>query len=327
MSPTRDISLDIMKAIGILSIIVGHYGLLRGVVYSFHVPLFFIIGGYVFRQKNVREELLTDTKRLIIPYLITAFVIALWKSIFDWRGGYLSGIANNWKAALLGCGLPQEMWLFGHCEQIGAIWFLLALFVCRIVYDVLDKYLSSWMLSIICMAVSIGSVIFYNNVTPFPFDILQGLSMLIFYDFGRNLKNYGGWSQLPLWGLIIGLFVWGAAIYWSYMEVVICSYRYFMLDILGAISATCIIGYVSQHIARLPKIGINWLIWIGQSSLGLLCLHLIDLETNILHKIQHFVIGTHYHNSVVHCLIVVVISCVVIYLYDCCKKKLNVKYE
>lgn len=321
MTSGRDISLDLMKAIGILSIIIGHYGMLRGVVYSFHVPLFFIIGGYVFRTKSIKEELITDTKRLLVPYVITACIIALWKSIIDWRSGNIETIPEEWLTAVLGCGLPQDMFLLGHCNQIGAIWFLPALFVCRVTYNSLFQHITGEWLTLTCLLLSIGSILFYNYITPLPFDILQGISMLLFYDFGCNLKIHGGWSKIPNWGFVLGLGIWNAAIYYSFMEIVTCNYRCYPLDIIGAICATCIIGRVAKIVAKLPQKWTSLFVWIGRSSLGLLCLHLIDLETNILHKVLHYATDSYYHNPIVHCLVVILVSCAAIYIYDFFKQK------
>ena len=51
---------DIMKGVGILSVILGHMDIesyWRNVIYSFHMPLFFILAGYFFRSRfTIAEE-------------------------------------------------------------------------------------------------------------------------------------------------------------------------------------------------------------------------------------------------------------------------------
>lgn len=47
----RNPNIDILKGIGILSVIIAHLTqiwLLRGLLYSFHMPLFFLASGYFF---------------------------------------------------------------------------------------------------------------------------------------------------------------------------------------------------------------------------------------------------------------------------------------
>lgn len=58
----RDHSIDILKGIGILLVIMGHcdiFGRISGLIYSFHMPLFIILSGYFFSYKD-------DIRKLII---------------------------------------------------------------------------------------------------------------------------------------------------------------------------------------------------------------------------------------------------------------------
>lgn len=55
----RDTSIDIMKGILIILVIVGHMtdisNSLRGMIYSFHMPAFFILAGCFFKIDSVRN--------------------------------------------------------------------------------------------------------------------------------------------------------------------------------------------------------------------------------------------------------------------------------
>lgn len=62
MNNNRDIRFDLMKGIGILCMLVGHYSdnhILHQLIYSFHMPLFFVLGGYFTKvsAKNVCGDL------------------------------------------------------------------------------------------------------------------------------------------------------------------------------------------------------------------------------------------------------------------------------
>lgn len=58
-SKKRDASIDIMKGILIILVIVGHMtdisNSLRGMIYSFHMPAFFILAGCFFKIDSVRN--------------------------------------------------------------------------------------------------------------------------------------------------------------------------------------------------------------------------------------------------------------------------------
>lgn len=71
----RDETFDVLKGIAIILMIVGHcnFSSFRGFIYSFHMPLFFFVAGYFLKDRPLRKELVLSTKRLIIPYIFTAF--------------------------------------------------------------------------------------------------------------------------------------------------------------------------------------------------------------------------------------------------------------
>lgn len=52
----RNVTIDIMKGIGIILMVVGHSGypsFLRNFIYTFHMPLFFMISGYLITESKL----------------------------------------------------------------------------------------------------------------------------------------------------------------------------------------------------------------------------------------------------------------------------------
>ncbi|MGN0950010.1 MAG: acyltransferase family protein [Mitsuokella sp.] len=82
---------DIAKAVAIILVIIGHtvkFGSgTRNVIFSFHMPLFFLLSGYTYRLANDRDmfirRLKKGCKHLILPCLIVSVIsiIASW-----WQG-------------------------------------------------------------------------------------------------------------------------------------------------------------------------------------------------------------------------------------------------
>ena len=66
--------IDIAKGMTILLVIVGHTvtngTVVRDAIFSFHMPLFFILAGYTFREKDWKALLCASVKRLLIPYFL-----------------------------------------------------------------------------------------------------------------------------------------------------------------------------------------------------------------------------------------------------------------
>ena len=66
--------IDIAKGYGILFVIIGHLYLqdsfLTTQIYTFHMPLFFFLSGYVFSAKkyNFNEFIKRKAKTILVPY-------------------------------------------------------------------------------------------------------------------------------------------------------------------------------------------------------------------------------------------------------------------
>lgn len=73
----RIVSFDILKGGGILLVILGHIQIpymLKTVIYSFHMPLFFFVSGCFFRPISLREFFAKKTRQLLIPWAFFAFL-------------------------------------------------------------------------------------------------------------------------------------------------------------------------------------------------------------------------------------------------------------
>ena len=84
----RIVFLDIAKAICIILVVVGHYMpdnspmwyvMLNKVIYTFHMPLFMFVSGYVYiaTKKDISygSFLMKKVKRLMIPYFTTSVIV------------------------------------------------------------------------------------------------------------------------------------------------------------------------------------------------------------------------------------------------------------
>jgi len=123
----RDPVLDAMKGFGIILVAMGHS--LQGsspqfdenfafrMIYSFHMPLFFFISGYVLQVSLEGKRLapvayvLTKARTLAVPFLSWYLIFGLWR-------GLPSGV-----------GLSEYITRFFH-EPAYGYWFLWTLFLC-----------------------------------------------------------------------------------------------------------------------------------------------------------------------------------------------------
>ena len=88
----RIIALDIAKAICIILVVMGHYVpdnspawyvLVHDVIYTFHMPLFMFVSGYVYiatkKRSTYGDFLLKKVRWLMVPYLTTSVMVIVIK--------------------------------------------------------------------------------------------------------------------------------------------------------------------------------------------------------------------------------------------------------
>lgn len=282
----RDYSLDIAKGIGIIAVLIGHLSSIGRVwIFSFHMPLFFILAGYFFKPENLKNRIRKDSVRLLVPYLLTSIAIILFYFLLSFISKKDINV-NKWIiAAAWGSGGLHSSLYLGSIPYIGAIWFLLALFWCKFSFTVLFSFCKNiYALGILCMGISILSIYINNNYINLPFSLLPGLAALIFYYFGYLCNKWGGVIDKYAW--IIGLpliLIWVVNTIFqdSCLALVNCSYQFYPLSIIGGLGGTLFICILARVIYAYTRILSRFLIWIGEASLLILCIHLIDLDLPI----------------------------------------------
>ena len=94
----RNLTLDFARGFAILLMIYDHIIGHGKVITSFHMPLFFIISGYLLKDQPFRQTLKKKAKGLLLPYLEfagLAILVGFFKAIFilhaNWQatGKYL----------------------------------------------------------------------------------------------------------------------------------------------------------------------------------------------------------------------------------------------
>lgn len=108
----RDPWIDVLKGIGIILVITGHVSLENGLnewIYTFHMPLFFALSGYLWsrstRKTCLKEFVLKRIKTILWPYIFFRILLITYWAIVE-----------------------------SHFRQldIGPIWFLIVLFVVEV---------------------------------------------------------------------------------------------------------------------------------------------------------------------------------------------------
>lgn len=151
----RDDVLDIMKGIGIILVVLGHSfgqtveGITSSVIYTFHMPLFFIVAGFLAYGRIDHGWIWIKKKflHLVIPF-ITGNIIWFYATAMDPSGFFYQSSLWNWIKVTIQLGNGN--------------WFLWTLFACFVVLALIDWLWSKdnrWMsiiVTIIVIVITLG---------------------------------------------------------------------------------------------------------------------------------------------------------------------------
>ena len=277
--------LDVAKGIAILSVVVGHTfsaydpgSLMNKFIYSFHMPLFFLLSGYFYRQQEFKPALIKKVKNLLVPYLVVNGARCLAGLI---KYGFSATVLTNYFfPALYGNGsTPKiELSLF-DVKIVGMTWFLIAMFFCQVIYLCLDEFarkyeIPMWMLVLAVAFAGIG----LNDKVWLPFSLQPAMGALMFYHVGRLMREKKvleeDMREMPVGALALGLLFWLLAICYQTVGMHANSYKS-AVAVLGAITGTYFIVQLSKPLYRLPAVG-PFLNWCGKYSLYIYGFHAMD---------------------------------------------------
>ena len=210
----RDATIDVLKGIGIILVVIGHtcckLPYVNQVIYSFHMPLFFIASGLFFKESTLDSKksfVKKKIKGLYIPYLKWSLVFLLLHNIF-----FKIGIINDSYGSGDGVShlYPWKMMIYKAINItfrmteyepiiLGAYWFMRSLFVGLLLlcifswlFDHLIKSTSNAILLVTILFGLAGGVLAYLEY-PIPF-IPQGgyreLMAVFFIGSGFFLNRY-----------------------------------------------------------------------------------------------------------------------------------------
>ena len=171
MNNNRYKYIDIAKGIGIFLVVFGHVThniALREYIWSFHMPLFFFISGYLFNPtEGLKTHIKKRIKSIIIPYIIFYVVTYCYWALFErhFRGGVYSLLHQL-------IGLPYGTYSV-YMNFNGALWFLPCLFTTDIFFSVVRKYTNNreWLIviSYLILFFCVGTYLLKEDCMYLPF--------------------------------------------------------------------------------------------------------------------------------------------------------------
>ena len=129
----RILFIDYARVFALFLVVFAHLysatSAVRLYIYAFHMPLFFLISGYLHRNANTWELTIKMSKKMLIPFGFFLLIGYLY-GVLTSGGLRLDLIRGSINGTLYGRSIPAN----------GVIWFLLAMFTTRIIGNILIKY-------------------------------------------------------------------------------------------------------------------------------------------------------------------------------------------
>jgi Fucose 4-O-acetylase and related acetyltransferases len=270
--------IDLLKAGGMFLVILGHAAssiTLKKMIYSFHMPLFFIVSGYTWRirkEVNLKEFVERRVTGLIIPYFVINLVfIPIWS--------FLVSIGKAPKQSLLETiiGIIYGNNLGSYNSTVTVTWFLLTLFISEIIFYLVCKYSRNekWKFCLVSIIASVGfifSVIAPETHLMWHFDVaLVGCSLIYIGDLfmvnADKLKNIIQKKGLTITIVIIMAIVCLGIAYVN-RRVSLVAHRYgnvlyFYSAAVGLTTAGALLSMLFPRVKMLENVGKNTLLYLA----------------------------------------------------------------
>lgn len=281
---------DCAKGIAILLVVFSHTiganfmeETLRGVIFSFHMPLFFILSSMTFKLSTDGNEFLKKTENAFRHLVIPALALFFLRIIYDL-------IANKIPKDLMlyiGGGINKLIYASGVSvtvgkEQIssfGMLWFLVALFFSRTMFDYLHLKFGDSKKLIISVIICSAIGVIIGKIQWLPFDLDIVLAILPFMWFGNFIKKIDFEKKVFL-RFLISFLIFCVLLFFeflickTYMELACRRYPIFPISFVTALAGTMFISYLSQILQKVKIF--TWLNFLGLNSFLIFAIHSLD---------------------------------------------------
>ena len=285
---TRIRWVDVAKGIAIISIVLGHLANRRinSVAFTFHVPVFFFLSGYFLNlDLKVSDFVKKKAKSLLVPYLTTCIVICLLSVPLNilQRENWIKGLVQWLFASVYGAGntFAEPFYI----PQIGAIWFLLALFWGEVFLRLLMNLKKG---TRVCILILIFALSLWSaRYLWLPFSLQAGGCALIYIYAGHlfrqveakatELSMVSSEANFVFFLFMAVNWIWTIknyeGIYFARAEFLNGVY-----DIWGNVCGVFVILILSKLLADKFKYLPDALSVAGRNSLLIMCVHVLELN-------------------------------------------------
>lgn len=291
--------IDIARGIAILFVIIGHSlgnyisSYFANLIYVFHLPIFFILSGYLYHKKDKRKFLKSSYFNLIMPYIATVVISLALYSIYLIHNNSIIAPSRirSYKeyliSVLYGAGSPVKLpFMHYQITAIGAIWFLLAFFIGTQLFNcVMSINISKNNLIIkgIIIAVLTFMGTYLQTYIYLPWSLNAALFSQSFFYAGYVIRKFSFLNYKGKLPVFISIVIWIMTATLGLFGLDNVSFPNVYIGIVGGIASGYAVIRFSMFLdrkwnGRIFKKLKSTLCFYGAESLSIFCFHLIDLD-------------------------------------------------
>ena len=292
---------DILKGIGIILVVLGHCGFIyTNFIYMFHMPLFFIVTGYFFKELNydnwlnVKNFIVRKIKFLYVPYVLTNLIFLYCTQLFIKLHFYSAQTPENimMKGYDIIEPLSFKLYLIKTFEILilylreplsGPTWFLKVLFfisvfscighyICKKIFKNTIKFQIARFL-IYLLLFMLGNILHLIKCNFYQIGTIL-TSCMFFYD-GICYQKYQNKIKITYISFLISFIILLLSYLYQYpyrTEISVNSYLNPFIILLTSITGFIFLLSISKFLNN-NEIVKNILAFIGANTLWILCLH------------------------------------------------------
>lgn len=273
--------IDLIKALGIYLVVLGHsncVGILRKYIYSFHMPIFYFLGGFTInfnKYNNIIDFIKDKSKKLLLPYLcINLFTVPFYFFYTQFL------VQRDFNIFIILKGI-----LIGNSDILfllnGPTWFLLTLFLSELLFYIIYRIYGDSrkeLFSVMMLLILIGyaeSITSNNLLMPWHLNCVPIATSFVIL--GYLFKNYYNENKKTISNYhfyipVILIFIGGYISVYLNGNVSFGGNNYRSLLLTFTSCWASLFGYILLAI-KFDNIKMKFLSFIGKSSIIILALH------------------------------------------------------
>ena len=276
---------DIAKGIAILLCVIGHQpgipNSCRSIIFSFHMPIFFIANAYFIKRYDIGNCLKRSARSLLVPYATVCLVSAVLNVLINPSGAERFQVfVQGLKDMLMGISWTST--ILNQFQSVWLVWFVICLFAARLLYTALMAGLQKkpwWVGLLVMTAVTAAGVLIGTRVAYLPWSFDVAMASMIFMWTGDQLRRTSAMEKVhPGFIIYVCGLLWIGLVRNGYqIEFVPRSYPGYILCYFCAIAGSLTVVQLSKFLEKVPAVS-AFLKWCGKNSMTVLAFHCLEMR-------------------------------------------------